>query len=94
MIDSNPTKVMVDRNGVWWAVLPGQRHSLEMMHSAALELGTGDELVVKVEHLAYTPRIKWCGRQDWPCDQEGDWHGHWFDVSPSPTSAHTLVRLE
>jgi len=53
-----------------------------------------DRLVIEVQHLHYTPRVKWCSRHDgFGCDNEGDWHGHWFGVKHNPGSdcCHTIV---
>lgn len=53
-----------------------------------------DRLVIEVQHLHYTPRVKWCSRHDgFGCDNEGDWHGHWFGVKHNPASdcCHTIV---
>lgn len=51
----------------------------------------GELLIVKQVHLYYQPRIKWCGRHGDPCDNEGEWHGHWFAARPSTDTAFTLV---
>jgi len=41
----------------------------------------GYELRVTEEHYTYTPRIKNCSNWDgWGCDQEGEWHAHWFGI--------------
>ncbi|SII73883.1 hypothetical protein [Mycobacteroides abscessus] len=51
----------------------------------------GEETIVEQVHLYYQPRIKWCGRHGDPCDNEGEWHGHWFAARPSTDTAFTLV---
>lgn len=46
----------------------------------------------------YVPRVKWCSRHPlsagWSCDMEGEFHGHWFDVQPTPNPHHhfTVIR--
>lgn len=53
-----------------------------------------DRLVVEVQHLTFTPRVKWCSRHDgFGCDSEGDWHAHWFGVKHNPLSdcCHTIA---
>lgn len=54
----------------------------------------GEQFTVEQVHLYYQPRIKWCGRHDEPCDNEGEWHGHWFAARPSTDTAFTLVYWE
>lgn len=52
----------------------------------------GDVLRVHEAHFAYKPRVKWCSNFDgYGCDQEGEWHGHWFEVKPGPDTAFTVV---
>lgn len=51
----------------------------------------GEEFIVEQVHLYYQPRVKWCGRHDEACDNEGEWHGHWFATRPSTDTAFTLV---
>lgn len=44
----------------------------------------GHELHVTEEYFSYVPRIKNCSNWDgWGCDQEGEWHGHWFGIKPT-----------
>lgn len=31
------------------------------------------------------PRVKWCEKYGWPCDDEGEWHEHWEFVTGEPT---------
>lgn len=64
---------------------------------AALRDWHGDDpfrVVSEVQHLNYMPRVKWCSRHDgFGCDNEGDWHGHWFGVKHNPGSGccHTVA---
>ncbi len=35
-------------------------------------------------HFGYAPRVKWCGENyGASCDQEGDWHSHWYAIKPN-----------
>ena len=44
----------------------------------------GYELHVTEEYFQWVPRIKNCSKWDgWGCDQEGEWHGHWFAIKPT-----------
>lgn len=70
-----------------------QGHNLDPAEIAAVEeshLGKPDDgWFTKVEEVFYdwVPRLKWCSRHPqsggWGCDQEGEWHGHWFEVLPT-----------
>lgn len=31
-------------------------------------------------HLRELPHVKWCERQDHPCEFNGEWHRHWSGV--------------
>lgn len=51
------------------------------------------ELHVTEAHFHYMPRVKRCSDYDgYGCDQEGEWHAHWFEVKPGPGTAFTLAR--
>lgn len=52
----------------------------------------GETLKVQEVYFRWIPRIKWCGNLGWPCDNEGEWHGHWEEVLPNPTAAMTVVH--
>lgn len=72
----------------WGVIVHGGEVSPEAL-TAALRDYLGEEanlLVSEVQHLHYTPRVKWCSRHDGGCDSEGDWHGHWFGVKHNPLS--------
>lgn len=50
-------------------------------------------IITQQVHLLYAPRVKHCSKYDGVgCDSEGEWHGHWYQVAPSPDTAFTLVR--
>lgn len=55
-------------------------------HSHAAASGSIEEV-----WLHYHPRVKWCGRYGWPCDNEGEWHSHWAAAAESADNAFTLV---
>lgn len=43
------------------------------------EAPPGRQLSVTQERFAFQPRVKWCSRHDgFGCDNEGEWHSHWF----------------
>lgn len=53
-----------------------------------------DHLIIEVQHLNRVPRVKNCSNYDgFGCDQEGEWHGHWFGVKHNPASdcCHVVV---
>jgi len=52
----------------------------------------GASLKVEEVYFRWIPRIKWCGNLGWPCDNEGEWHGHWEAVKPNPDRAFTVVN--
>lgn len=35
-------------------------------------------------YFGYVPRIKGCEKYAWPCDDEGEWHNHWYEIKPNP----------
>jgi hypothetical protein len=43
---------------------------------------------VEEVYLEWVPRVKWCSRyplsDGFGCDNEGQWHGHWFAVQDTP----------
>lgn len=52
----------------------------DLEHNVGAQIG-GELLTITETRLAYRPRIKWCGRIDgFGCDNEGEWHRHWFEV--------------
>ena len=64
----------------------------DLDHNQGVARG-GWDLVVQEVHLAYQPRVKWCGRRGEPCDNEGDWHAHWHEVrSGDDATKFTLAR--
>lgn len=54
----------------------------------------GHDLHVDEWHLGYAPRVKWCGQYGWPCDHEGEWHGHWYAVKPGQDTAFSAVSWQ
>lgn len=54
----------------------------------------GHEMHVDEWHLGYAPRVKWCEQYGWPCDNEGEWHAHWYHVKPADDSAFTVVSYQ
>lgn len=42
----------------------------------------GADEIAKIElRLRWIPRIKWCARIGWPCDNEGEWHSHCVEAA-------------
>lgn len=86
---------LVDSNGYWWAVLPGEVTDPAVLADAATAIsGDGQALVVRIAHLHYLPRVKWCSRYDQACDFQGEWHSHWMSMHKGPGTAHTLARWD
>jgi hypothetical protein len=86
-------RTIVDGDGYWWAIFHGEDIPEDVLREEA-EAVTGDgALVVETWHLRFVPRVKWCSRHDgWGCDNEGEWHNHWFEVKPGTDTAHTVAR--
>lgn len=85
-------RVMVDHDGNWWAIFKGEDIPEVDLRVAAENVSGDGPLIVETWHLTYQPRVKWCGKYDWACDNEGEWHAHWTAARPGPNTAHTLVR--
>lgn len=49
-------------------------------------------MIVQEVYFRWIPRVKWCGRYDFPCDNEGEWHSHWVEVRPNLEAAFTVVN--
>ncbi len=93
--------LMVEDSG-YAALLQGHNLPLDVIEAAeAAMLGEAPEgwfRETQEVHFAWVPRVKWCSRHPfsggWSCDQEGFFHGHWFEVreSADPTKHFTIVR--
>lgn len=67
----------------------------DVEHAQGWVAGEDGDLVVEEVWLHYVPRIKWCSNLDgFGCGSEGDWHGHWTQVRPSPGAEFTLARAD
>lgn len=90
----------VDGEGIWWVILRGHDVDRAEIEAALVpvvgECAADQSLTFTEEWFSYSPRVKWCSRFDgWGCDQEGDWHGHWFPVQPNadaPEVRFTIAR--
>ena len=54
-------------------------------------------IVAQEEHFGFAPRVKWCGeRYGSSCDQEGDWHGHWYALKANDdeSTKFTIMHLK
>lgn len=91
-----PTDMVTDDG--WLRIHEGHNLSREALEYDLRERGharpDGTELHVDEWHLGYAPRVKWCAQYGWPCDQEGEWHGHWYHVQPNDRSAFTAVSWQ
>jgi hypothetical protein len=54
----------------------------------------GHDLHVDEWNLGYAPRVKWCEQYGWPCNQEGDWHAHWYQAKPSESNAFSVASWQ
>lgn len=63
-------------------VLRRVRHDMEPLAVA---------VVTEEVWLHLHPRVKNCADYGGPCDLEGEWHGHWEAVKPSPEAAFTIA---
>ncbi len=78
-------------------------HGLDQAEIDAVEeshLGKPEEgWFTKVEEVFFdwVPRLKWCSRHPlsggWGCDMDGEWHGHWFEVQPTPIEACHFTQI-
>lgn len=60
---------------------PEQHLEVIRDYDAAMLPAKGHTIQAAEVHFGYSPRVKWCGdRYGSSCDQEGDWHGHWYDL--------------
>lgn len=85
-----------ERSG-WGTIIPGHNLDPDALREAVThEQGGGfSTLHVEEAFLSYMPRVKRCSRYDgWGCDNEGEWHAHWFAVKPHPAAAFTVAIPE
>lgn len=93
--------LMVEDNG-YAAILRGHGLPANALEAAeASMIGKPDDgWFTQVEEVCFdwVPRVKWCSRHPlsagWSCDQEGEWHGHWFEVRETDIEAchFTIIR--
>lgn len=66
----------------------------QMLHDIEWGVDQG-ELTVEEVCFGYAPRVKWCSKYTgFGCDEEGDWHPHWYEVrrnENAPESFYTLI---
>jgi hypothetical protein len=87
-----PTLISMRDDGGWAAILEGHNLPQSVLDRAEVEMiGEPDDgWFTKVEevYLEWVPRVKWCSRyplsDGFGCDNEGQWHGHWFAVQDTP----------
>ena len=87
-----PASIYIEPRG-WGLIFKG--HNLDPLDIATdLHEHYGEGSVITDEYdFAYQPRVKWCGRYDFPCDMEGDWHSHWRPVKPGEGTAYTVAQV-
>lgn len=91
-----PPTAEIDARLVYWndhglgLILRGHGHDPDTMQALG-QRDLGAAVIVEEHWLDWTPRIKWCGNRDWPCDNEGEWHGHWFPCKPTPGAEWTVL---
>lgn len=95
-----PTRVIEDSG--YAAILRGHGLAAEELDAAEIAIigkpREGWFTEVQEVFLDYVPRVKWCSRHPlssgWSCDQEGNWHGHWFEVHESDNESRhfTIIR--
>ena len=93
--------LMVEDNG-YAAILRGHGLSQDVIDAAEESMigKPAEDYFTEVEEVWFdwVPRVKWCSRHPlsggWSCDQEGDWHGHWFEVRETDIEAchFTIIR--
>lgn len=81
----------------WGVILQG--HDLPQTEiAAALEDEVGPppagQAVQSTELHFHYSWLKHCGNVDFPCDNDGEWHGHWFSVQPTdePSAKFTVAH--
>lgn len=81
----------------WGVILSGADVPADTLVAALQDYhGAGTTLLAsEVQHLHYMPRVKRCSKYDgWGCDNEGEWHAHWFGVKhndAAPDCCYTLA---
>ena len=94
-----PTDIVVDNLTAWRRIHRGHDLDVDMLRRDLAE-AQGDEPTatgVKVDEvwLRYVPRVKWCAAVDgWGCDEQGEWHSHWFATMPGTGDAFSIAGWE
>lgn len=86
-----PTSIVTDDG--WGVIFQGHGLALaEILAGLDPEPSQGVPEVREV-HMAFVPRVKHCSKYDgWGCDQEGEWHSHWFATKPGVGTEFTIVH--
>lgn len=90
-----PADIVTDR---WGRIHRGHGLDVEMLredleHNVGPQ-PVGHDLHIDQWHLGYAPRVKWCENYGWPCDEEGEWHAHWYAAKPTDDNAFTMVSWQ
>jgi hypothetical protein len=78
----------------WGVVLEGHGLESDALRAVCVDWFGGTEFRVAEVHFEYVPRIKNCSERDgWGCDNEGEWHAHWFEVRPAADGSTAFTVL-
>lgn len=98
-VDRYPCMIYMESQALegWCVIMRGHNLTPEQVQEQLNKVEPGTVATETEEHtFAYTPRVKWCSQYGSPCDQEGDWHGHWHTVVDrgDPTTHFTIAQYE
>lgn len=89
-----PAMILTDDG--WGVIFEGHGLDPDALHTACVDwFGEADTFRIQEVHFEYVPRIKNCSQRDgWGCDNDGDWHSHWFEVRavPDGSTAFTIAH--
>lgn len=90
-----PNDIVMDEG--WARIHRGHNLTLDVLQRDLIDHGGyaahGQQMTIQEVHFGYAPRIKWCAPMG-GCDQEGEWHSHWYEVKPNDRSAFTIVSWQ
>ena len=94
------SRFIVNEFGDWGMLFTGHALDREPLVAAADKAlgGDAEEWDVQERFYRWVPRVKNCAEHPHGdgtgCEQEGKWHGHWFEVKPTddPKYHFTEVR--
>lgn len=87
-----PAMILTDDG--WGVILEGHSLQGETLRTLCREWFGSEVFRSQEVHFEYVPRIKHCSQRDgWGCDNEGEWHGHWFEVRPAADGSTAFTIL-